>query len=93
MCYKKTTYYILNTVLDINRGIQNYFVDFFLKDKGFQTLYTNNTHNLKYCLIEFIHITTRKHEINDGGIPREFVIKEALRGISEEIRFVVTRSP
>ena len=36
--------------------------------------------------------TTRKHEINDGGIPCEFVVKEALRGISEEARFVVTRS-
>ena len=29
-------------------------------------------------------ITTRKDEINDGGIPREFVVKEVLRGISEE---------
>ena len=37
-------------------------------------------------------ITTRKHEINNGGIPREFVVKEALWGISEETRFVVTRS-
>ena len=36
--------------------------------------------------------TTRKHKFNDGGIPREFVVKEALRGISEETRFVVTRS-
>ena len=37
-------------------------------------------------------ITTRKHEINDGGVSREFFVKEALRGISKETRFVVTRS-
>ena len=36
--------------------------------------------------------TTRKHKINYGDIPREFVVKEVLRGISEETRFVVTRS-
>ena len=35
--------------------------------------------------------TTRKHKINDCGIPREFVVKETLRGISEEKRFIVTR--
>ena len=39
-----------------------------------------------------LDVTTRKHEINDDGIPREFVVKEVLRGISEETRFVVTRS-
>ena len=48
-----------------------------------------------------IHITVRrchihlvrKHKINDGDFPREFVVKEALQRISEETRFVVTRSP
>jgi len=34
-------------------------------------------------------ITTRKHNINDGEIRSKFVVKSALRGISEEIRFVV----
>ena len=36
--------------------------------------------------------TTRKYKFNDGGIPRDFVVKEDLRRISEETRFVVTRS-
>ena len=40
---------------------------------------------------EHKRITTRKHKLNEGGFPREFVVKEALRGISEETRFVVTR--
>ena len=48
---------------------------------------------LTFYLLEMKRIhTTKKHEINDRGIPREFVVKEALRGISEETRFVVTRS-
>ena len=36
--------------------------------------------------------TTTKHKFNDRSIPRDFVVKEGLRGISEETRFVVTRS-
>ena len=32
-------------------------------------------------------LTTRKHKFNDGGFPREFVVKEGLRGISEETGF------
>ena len=35
---------------------------------------------------------TIKHEINDGGILREFVVKEALRGLNEKTRFIVNRS-
>ena len=34
--------------------------------------------------------TTRKHNLNEGGFPREFVVKEALRRISEEPRLLVT---
>ena len=36
--------------------------------------------------------TTRKPKFNDSGFPREFVVKEGLRGISEETGFVVIRS-
>ena len=36
------------------------------------------------------NITTRKHNLNEGGFPREFVVKEALRRISEEPRLLVT---
>ena len=35
--------------------------------------------------------TTRKHNLNEGGFPRYFVVKEALRRISEETRLLVTR--
>ena len=34
--------------------------------------------------------TTRKHNLNEGGFPREFVVKEELRRISEEPRLLVT---
>ena len=36
-------------------------------------------------------IITRKHNLNEGGFPRQFVVKEALRRISEETRLLVTR--
>ena len=36
--------------------------------------------------------TTKNHKFNDSGFPREFVVKESLRGISEETGFVVIRS-
>ena len=35
--------------------------------------------------------TTRKHNLNEGGFPRYFVVKEALRRNSEEARLLVTR--
>ncbi|WZZ60091.1 hypothetical protein YC2023_060198 [Brassica napus] len=48
------------------------------------------SHKLIYLYRE--RLTTRKNKFNEGGFPREFVVKEALRGISEETRFVVTHS-
>ena len=36
-------------------------------------------------------VTTRKHNLNEGGFPLYFVVKEALRRISEETRLLVTR--
>ena len=35
--------------------------------------------------------TTRKHNLNEGGFPRYFVVKEVLRRNSEEARLLVTR--
>ena len=42
-------------------------------------------------ILEFICYTTRKHHLNEGGFPRYFVVKEALRRNSEEARLLVTR--
>ena len=37
-----------------------------------------------------LYDTTRKHNLNEGGFPRKFVVKEALRRISEETCLLVT---